>query len=236
MITFTPDFWARGLDVNVRRIPPTDEIFINPNLNINSNNESKQRQRPTSLPPSLSSPSVSPPSNTKAKDISSVSGHKYVLTNTSSKSSTNAESPPKKKTSIVQKLFHVDANGSNNKLHHNTLRPTITDDKKLMLSTKTPGNKSILREVLSLRLNELQKSKNDQVVTPVDNECLLAQRYGTCEKGCIGRGATAVVRLAHKLDGTDCEKIYAVKVCKITSEKVQFFYWCLNLQQPPFNL
>ncbi|ORY00132.1 Pkinase-domain-containing protein [Basidiobolus meristosporus CBS 931.73] len=32
-----------------------------------------------------------------------------------------------------------------------------------------------------------------------------------CDKGCIGRGATAVVRLAHKIDSTNGDKLYAVK-------------------------
>ncbi|GAB5592197.1 hypothetical protein Unana1_07097 [Umbelopsis nana] len=40
----------------------------------------------------------------------------------------------------------------------------------------------------------------------------LQSKYGVCEKGTIGKGATAVVRLAHKLDKTsNTEKLYAVK-------------------------
>ncbi|KAH8921228.1 Pkinase-domain-containing protein [Atractiella rhizophila] len=38
----------------------------------------------------------------------------------------------------------------------------------------------------------------------------LSQKYGVCEKAAIGKGATAVVRLAHKWDRTT-EKVYAVK-------------------------
>lgn len=38
----------------------------------------------------------------------------------------------------------------------------------------------------------------------------LAQKYGICEKVAIGKGATAVVRLAHKWDRST-EKLYAVK-------------------------
>ena len=37
------------------------------------------------------------------------------------------------------------------------------------------------------------------------------QKYGTCERVAIGRGATSVVRLAHKWDRSE-EKLYAVKV------------------------
>ncbi|CAJ0904350.1 14623_t:CDS:2 [Entrophospora sp. SA101] len=51
----------------------------------------------------------------------------------------------------------------------------------------------------------------------IDNhESLLLRKYGVCEKHCIGKGATAVVRLAHKFDNSTCERIYAVK--KVASE------------------
>ena len=40
----------------------------------------------------------------------------------------------------------------------------------------------------------------------------LTQKYGVCQKVAIGKGATSVVRLAHKWDRTE-EKLYAVKVC-----------------------
>ncbi len=39
----------------------------------------------------------------------------------------------------------------------------------------------------------------------------LSKKYGTCERVAIGKGATSVVRLAHKWDRTE-EKLYAVKV------------------------
>lgn len=40
----------------------------------------------------------------------------------------------------------------------------------------------------------------------------LLKKYGVCEKVAIGKGATSVVRLAHKWDRSE-EKLYAVKVC-----------------------
>ncbi|KAJ7630286.1 kinase-like domain-containing protein [Roridomyces roridus] len=39
----------------------------------------------------------------------------------------------------------------------------------------------------------------------------LSQKYGICQKVAIGKGATSVVRLAHKWDRNDGEKMYAVK-------------------------
>lgn len=44
-----------------------------------------------------------------------------------------------------------------------------------------------------------------------DSTASLAQKYGICQKVAIGKGATSVVRLAHKWDRTE-EKLYAVKV------------------------
>jgi hypothetical protein len=39
----------------------------------------------------------------------------------------------------------------------------------------------------------------------------LTQKYGVCQKVAIGKGATSVVRLAHKWDRSE-EKLYAIKV------------------------
>ncbi|KAF7331921.1 Pkinase-domain-containing protein [Mycena kentingensis (nom. inval.)] len=39
----------------------------------------------------------------------------------------------------------------------------------------------------------------------------LSQKYGVCQKIAIGKGATSVVRLAHKWDRSDGDKMYAVK-------------------------
>lgn len=46
---------------------------------------------------------------------------------------------------------------------------------------------------------------------PGGKHCDLNRKYGVCDKGCIGKGATAIVRLAHKLDKSGSEKLYAVK-------------------------
>ena len=44
-----------------------------------------------------------------------------------------------------------------------------------------------------------------------DSTASLLKKYGICERVAIGKGATSVVRLAHKWDRTE-EKLYAVKV------------------------
>jgi len=43
-----------------------------------------------------------------------------------------------------------------------------------------------------------------------DSAVSLTQKYGVCQKVAIGKGATSVVRLAHKWDRTE-EKLYAIK-------------------------
>jgi hypothetical protein len=40
-------------------------------------------------------------------------------------------------------------------------------------------------------------------------DCTLLKKYGICDKGNIGQGATAIVRLAHKIE--ESEKLFAVK-------------------------
>ena len=49
------------------------------------------------------------------------------------------------------------------------------------------------------------------------------KKYGTCERVAIGKGATSVVRLAHKWDRTE-EKLYAVKVIFLLG-----LLWFVNL-------
>ena len=52
--------------------------------------------------------------------------------------------------------------------------------------------------------------------TAGDSAVSLTQKYGVCQKLAIGKGATSVVRLAHKWDRSE-EKLYAVKVSFFTS-------------------
>ena len=44
-----------------------------------------------------------------------------------------------------------------------------------------------------------------------DSTTSLSKKYGVCQKVAIGKGATSVVKLAHKWDRSE-EKLYAVKV------------------------
>ena len=53
-------------------------------------------------------------------------------------------------------------------------------------------------------------SKKGGSETGKNETASLLKKYGVCEKAAIGKGATAVVRLAHKWDRSQ-EKLYAVK-------------------------
>lgn len=55
-----------------------------------------------------------------------------------------------------------------------------------------------------------------------DSVASLSKKYGVCEKVAIGKGATSVVRLAHKWDRSE-EKLYAVKVRIISHHSASHF-------------
>ena len=57
-----------------------------------------------------------------------------------------------------------------------------------------------------------KESDGDRRSTAGDSTASLTKKYGVCDRLAIGKGATSVVRLAHKWDRSE-EKLYAVKVC-----------------------
>lgn len=56
------------------------------------------------------------------------------------------------------------------------------------------------------------------------SDASLLKKYGVCERVAIGKGATSVVKLAHKWDRSE-EKLYAVKVTFYTFFPFFFFTW-----------
>jgi protein-serine/threonine kinase len=79
--------------------------------------------------------------------------------------------------------------------------------KDLLGSAPKLSRKSSARSSASSRKSD---SEGGPKSTGGDSTALL-KKYGTCERVAIGKGATSVVRLAHKWDRTE-EKLYAVKV------------------------
>ena len=59
-------------------------------------------------------------------------------------------------------------------------------------------------------------SENGDSKSNAGSTASLSKKYGVCQKLAIGKGATSVVRLAHKWDRTE-DKLYAVKVSTLPS-------------------
>ena len=79
--------------------------------------------------------------------------------------------------------------------------------KELLGTAPKLGRKSSVRSAGSSK-----KSESDGGAKSVaESTSTLLKKYGVCENGAIGKGATSVVRLVHKWDRAE-EKIYAVKV------------------------
>lgn len=103
-------------------------------------------------------------------------------------------------------------------------RGSLTRPKTASISDKGDSHKFNLMDLLgnpklsrksSQRSTSSKRSDSDAGdgrarSTAGDSAQSLAAKYGVCQKVAIGKGATSVVRLAHKWDRTE-EKLYAVK-------------------------
>lgn len=103
-------------------------------------------------------------------------------------------------------------------------QPVVVGQKQEVVAAS--GNKFTLKDLIGLggsdpKLNRKQSGSNkgsDRGSTKGGSErgddngstASLLKKYGVCDKAAIGKGATAVVRLAHKWDRRE-EKLYAVK-------------------------
>lgn len=83
--------------------------------------------------------------------------------------------------------------------------------KDLLASTPKLSRKSSQRSTSSKRSDSDAGEGNGRPrSTAGDSTASLTQKYGVCQKVAIGKGATSVVRLAHKWDRSE-EKLYAIK-------------------------
>lgn len=80
--------------------------------------------------------------------------------------------------------------------------------KDLLANGPKLNRRSSARSTASSRKSD---SDGDRRSTAGDSATSLSKKYGVCERVAIGKGATSVVRLAHKWDRSE-EKLYAVKV------------------------
>lgn len=104
-----------------------------------------------------------------------------------------------------------------------TIRPKIPS-RPPSVHSETGGQKFTLKDLLangpkltrkssarSTASSRKSDSDGDRRSTAGDSTASLSKKYGVCERVAIGKGATSVVRLAHKWDRSE-EKLYAVKV------------------------
>jgi hypothetical protein len=93
--------------------------------------------------------------------------------------------------------------------------PSVTSDKgehKFTLKDLLASGPKLARKPSQRSTGSSKKSDSDgdRKSTAGDSTASLSKKYGVCQKVAIGKGATSVVRLAHKWDRSE-EKLYAVK-------------------------
>jgi len=112
---------------------------------------------------------------------------------------------PNRKSSILNKIkestsiMRPKSPGAKSAATSPSIPDHVSEDSAPSMSRKNSFKDLIAHKTRTLSLG---RSKSDALI----------RKYGVCEKGCIGKGATAIVRLAHKLE--NCEnsgKVYAIK-------------------------
>ncbi|KAF5338222.1 hypothetical protein D9758_012863 [Tetrapyrgos nigripes] len=95
--------------------------------------------------------------------------------------------------------------------HKFTLKDLLAAGPKLNRKSSQRSNASkSSRKSDGESADERYTSKSGPKSTAGDSVTSLSQKYGVCQKVAIGKGATSVVRLAHKWDRSE-ERLYAVK-------------------------
>ncbi|KAF9898596.1 serine/threonine-protein kinase HAL4/sat4 [Lobosporangium transversale] len=224
MVTFSTDYWAPAMEVNVRRRTekPSYHISNNPlstqNLFTHENNWNTLRQVPT-IDSSNSSTSIGVVDQVALKKTF----HPSSNTNTNSKP-TPLPVPTKKHT-FIHKIFHHEpkSNSTSPPASPDQRTNPLEEDPYLLSSSAPWEKKNVFNLANVLHRGASSNFGSDRAAlagtgTPDPHalkkavDCTLLKKYGLCDKGNIGQGATAVVRLAHKLSSQDdSEKLYAVK-------------------------
>lgn len=164
---------------------------------------------------SWSVPSTRPPSQAPSRAASmsgGVSGHKLVTPAVVTDPVPASKQPCTAGTQGQQDKPHVQAPPPPNNTNRQRSSSNAHSDKSLLSSLMFSAPK-LSRKSSARSTGSSRKSDSDGERKSVGGESTasLTQKYGVCQKVAIGRGATSVVRLAHKWDRTE-EKLYAVKV------------------------
>lgn len=158
---------------------------------------------------SWSAPSTRPPSQavSRAPSMSGgTSGNKLVVPPTSKTQQKAKPSPSEKPPAPPTTRSRASSDAHSDGGHKFTLKSLVA------ASAPRLSRKSSARSTSSKRSDSDAERKS----VAGESTISLTQKYGVCQKVAIGKGATAVVRLAHKWDRSE-EKLYAVKVSRLTS-------------------
>ncbi|KAI1294063.1 serine/threonine-protein kinase HAL4/sat4 [Mortierella claussenii] len=214
MVTFSTDYWAPAMESNVRRRQEKSPLhaqkhsqkerhFLHQDEHWNT-----LRQVPTIDTSSTSS-------------SSSGLGPIHNESQSALKKALYPKPPPvavtNRKQTLMHKIFHhepksASASPPGSPIFTNSPNQEPQDPYLLNSATPSLEKKNIFNfaNVLGRASSFGGGSERSDSKKP---DCTLLKKYGLCDKGNIGQGATAVVRLAHKLSDEEesGEKLFAVK-------------------------
>ncbi|KAF9359609.1 serine/threonine-protein kinase HAL4/sat4 [Mortierella sp. AD094] len=206
MVTFSTDYWAPAMEVNVRRRQEKSLFHTQKEKQHTSQDEhwNTLRQVPTT-------------------DSTTSTGHLSTMgSNTESQNAFKKVLFPKpppvaitnKKQTLMHKIFHHESKSASPSPPSSPIfTHTPIEQDPHLLNTSTPLEKKNIfnfANVLGRTASSFGSERSDSKKA----DCTLLKKYGLCDKGNIGQGATAVVRLAHKLsEEDDSEKLFAEYCC-----------------------
>ncbi|KAF8936553.1 Pkinase-domain-containing protein [Dissophora ornata] len=211
MVTFSTDYWAPAMESNVRRRQENSPLQASKDSQRHYLHQDEHWNTLRQVPTRDSS--------------SSSSGHLSILGNetqaAAAKKSVLFPKPPpvavtSKKQTLIHKIFHHEPKSSSASPPSSPvyINSPLEQDPYL-LNTSSPLEKKTIFNFASVlgRASSFGGSeRSDSKKVAATSDCTLLKKYGLCDKGSIGQGATAVVRLAHKLSEDDeTEKLFAVK-------------------------
>jgi len=209
MVTFSTDYWAPAMEINVRRRTEKSPLASTEGpFSTGDEHWSTLRQVPTVG----SSDSSSTGSGNSHVNDSHIALRKSLGT---AKPAPVAV-PTSKRHTLIHKIFHHEPKSSSSPPSD---RSHAADEDPYLLTSSSPLEKKNLFNFVHALSGKGSPFGSDRggasnghgsdTIKKVD--CTLLKKYGLCDKGNIGQGATAIVRLAHKLSQEEAEKLFAVK-------------------------
>lgn len=195
MVTFGTDHWTPALDVHVK--PKMSPPESRPRTFFGRDKAKSTKH------------SVFGDSKNRPRSSSTSTDSSETSTNVSKSSPKSPQKPPN------QPRLSVDTQITAPPTPPESIISENIDPLKVNSAGIHHEKKNVLRMLspkLSLKSPDGRKNGGDKPNLYGREDGALVKRYGTCQKGYIGKGASAVVRLAQKIDITSSEeKLYAIK-------------------------